>query len=42
VRDLGRTSVVDRVHWLTEDAVRRLYGDLAGKVRRGGVLAYTE
>jgi trans-aconitate methyltransferase len=25
------------LHWLSEDTVRRLYGDLGGLVRRGGV-----
>jgi trans-aconitate methyltransferase len=30
------------LHWLSEDAVRRLYRDLAGLVRRGGVVAHTE
>jgi O-methyltransferase involved in polyketide biosynthesis len=30
------------LHWLPEDAVRRLYGDLAGLVRRGEVVAHTE
>lgn len=30
------------LHWLPEDAVRRLYGDLAGLVRQGGVVAHTE
>ena len=30
------------LHWLSEDAVRRLYGDLAGLVRRGGVVAHSE
>ena len=30
------------LHWLSEDTVRRLYSDLAGLVRRGGVLAHTE
>jgi SAM-dependent methyltransferase len=30
------------LHWLSEDTVRRLYGDLAGLVRPGGVLAHTE
>ncbi len=30
------------LHWLPEDVVRRLYGDLAGLVRRGGVVAHTE
>jgi SAM-dependent methyltransferase len=30
------------LHWLSEDTVRRLYGDLGGLVRRGGVLAHTE
>jgi SAM-dependent methyltransferase len=30
------------LHWLPEDAVRRLYRDLAGVVRRGGVVAHTE
>ena len=28
--------------WLPEDAVRRLYGDLAVLVRRGGVVAHSE
>ena len=30
------------LHWLSEDVVRRLYGDLAGLVRPGGVLAHAE
>lgn len=30
------------LHWLPEHAVRRLYGDLAGLVRTGGVVAHTE
>ena len=30
------------LHWLSEDVVRRLYRDLAGLVRRGGVLAHSE
>jgi SAM-dependent methyltransferase len=30
------------LHWLPEDAVRRLYRDLAGLVRRGGVVAHAE
>ena len=30
------------LHWLSEDVVRRLYGDLARLVRRGGVLVHTE
>lgn len=30
------------LHWLPEDAVRRLYRDLGGVVRRGGVVAHTE
>jgi SAM-dependent methyltransferase len=30
------------LHWLPQDAVRRLYRDLAGLVRRGGVLAHSE
>ncbi len=30
------------LHWLPEDAVRRLYRDLAGLVRRGGVVAHSE
>jgi SAM-dependent methyltransferase len=30
------------LHWLPEDAVRRLYRDLARLVRRGGVVAHSE
>jgi trans-aconitate methyltransferase len=30
------------LHWLPEDVVRRLYGDLAVRVRRGGVVAHVE
>jgi SAM-dependent methyltransferase len=30
------------LHWLAEDAVRRLYRDLAVVVRRGGVVAHSE
>jgi SAM-dependent methyltransferase len=30
------------LHWLSENTVRRLYSDLAGLVRLGGVLAHTE
>lgn len=30
------------LHWLPEDTVRRVYGDLAGLVRRGGVVAHSE
>jgi SAM-dependent methyltransferase len=30
------------LHWLPEDIARRLYRDLAGLVRRGGVVAHTE
>jgi SAM-dependent methyltransferase len=30
------------LHWLPEDAVRRLYGDLAHVVRAGGVVAHAE
>jgi SAM-dependent methyltransferase len=30
------------LHWLPQDIVRRLYRDLAGLVRRGGVVAHTE
>jgi trans-aconitate methyltransferase len=30
------------LHWLPEVAVRRLYRDLAGLVRRGGVVAHSE
>jgi trans-aconitate methyltransferase len=30
------------LHWLPEDAVRRLYRDLAGLVRPGGVVAHSE
>jgi SAM-dependent methyltransferase len=30
------------LHWLSEDAVRQLYVDLAGLVRRGGVVAHAE
>jgi SAM-dependent methyltransferase len=30
------------LHWLRENAVRQLYRDLAGLVRRGGVVAHTE
>lgn len=30
------------LHWLPEDIVRRLYGDLAGLVRQGGVVAHSE
>jgi SAM-dependent methyltransferase len=30
------------LHWLGESTVRRLYGDLAGLVRLGGVLAHSE
>jgi hypothetical protein len=32
----------EMLHWLPEDAVRRLYRDLAGLVRRGGVVAHSE
>jgi SAM-dependent methyltransferase len=47
-RDALPESQVDAVltatalHWLPEDAVRRLYRDLAGLVRRGGVVAHSE
>jgi SAM-dependent methyltransferase len=30
------------LHWLPEDAVRRLYGDLADLVRPGGIVAHSE
>lgn len=30
------------LHWLSEDVVRRLYRELAGVVRPGGVVAHTE
>lgn len=30
------------LHWLSEDVVRRLYGELAGLIRPGGVLAHSE
>ena len=30
------------LHWLPQDAVHRLYRDLAGLVRRGGVVAHSE
>jgi SAM-dependent methyltransferase len=30
------------LHWLPEDAVRRVYDDLARLVRRGGVIAHAE
>lgn len=30
------------LHWLPEDTVRRVYRDLAGLVRRGGVVAHAE
>lgn len=30
------------LHWLPQDAVRRLYRDLAGLVRRAGVVAHSE
>jgi trans-aconitate methyltransferase len=30
------------LHWLPQDTVRRVYGDLAGLVRRGGVVAHSE
>ena len=30
------------LHWLPENVVRRLYGDLAGLVRAGGVVAHAE
>ena len=38
----GRCAHGDGSALAPEDAVRRLYGDLAGLVRRGGVLAHTE
>jgi trans-aconitate methyltransferase len=47
-RDALPESQVDAVltstalHWLPEEAVRRLYRDLAGLVRRGGVVAHSE
>jgi SAM-dependent methyltransferase len=33
---------VTALHWLAEDVVRRLYRDLAGVVRRGGVVVHGE
>jgi SAM-dependent methyltransferase len=36
------TITATALHWLTEHAVRRLYGDLARLVRSGGVVAHAE
>ena len=47
-RDALPESQVDAIltstalHWLPEEAVRRLYRDLAGLVGRGGVVAHSE
>jgi len=40
--ELDAVLTATALHWLTEDTVRRLYGDLARLVRRGGVLVHTE
>jgi SAM-dependent methyltransferase len=40
--ELDAVLTATALHWLTEDTVRRLYGDLATMVRRGGVLVHTE
>jgi SAM-dependent methyltransferase len=40
--ELDAVLTATALHWLSEDTVRRLYGDLGGLVRRGGVLAHTE
>jgi O-methyltransferase involved in polyketide biosynthesis len=36
------TTTATALHWLPEDAVRRLYRDLARLVRPGGVVAHAE
>jgi O-methyltransferase involved in polyketide biosynthesis len=41
-RQVDAVLTATALHWLPEDAVRRLYRDLAGLVRRGGVVAHTE
>lgn len=41
-RRLDAALTATALHWLPEHAVRRLYDDLAGLVRPGGVFAHTE
>lgn len=40
--DVDAVVTSTALHWLREDVVRRLYGDLASRVRRGGVVAHVE
>jgi SAM-dependent methyltransferase len=41
-REVDAVLTATALHWLTEETVRRLYGDLAGLVRQGGVMAHAE
>jgi len=41
-RQVDAAVTATALHWLPEPAVRRLYHDLAGLVRPGGVVAHTE
>ena len=41
-RQVDAVVTATALHWLPEEAVRRLYGDLAGLVRQGGVMAHAE
>ena len=41
-QQVDATLTATALHWLPEDAVRRLYGDLARLVRPGGVMAHAE
>lgn len=41
-RQVDAVVTATALHWLPQDAVRRLYRDLAGLVRRGGVMAHSE
>src|SRR5262245_55278865 len=41
-REVDAVVTATALHWLPEHAVRRLYGDLAGLVRTGGVFAHAE
>lgn len=41
-RQVDAVLTATALHWLPEEAVRRLYGDLAGLVRSGGVMVHAE
>jgi SAM-dependent methyltransferase len=41
-REVDAVLTATALHWLTEETVRRLYCDLAGLVRQGGVMAHAE